>query len=117
MSDVPSSEQATASAAVNATEERFRLLVESVRDYAIFMLDPDGYVMSWNSGAEVLKGYRADEIIGRHFSVFYPQEGIDAGFPERELRIAAATGRYEEDGWRLRKDGTRFLAHVVLTAL
>ena len=88
------------------SEERFRLLVESVRDYAIFMLDPEGRVLTWNAGAERIKGYRADEIIGQHFSRFYPPEAGD--FPAHELRVAAAEGRFEDEGWRVRKDGSRF---------
>jgi len=97
--------------------ERFRLMVENVRDYAIFMLDPDGRVVSWNAGAERIKGYRADEILGHHFSEFYQQEDIDRGKPEGELLIAAAEDRLEDEGWRVRKDGTRFWANVVITAL
>ena len=97
--------------------ERFRLLVEGVREYAIFMIDPNGYIVTWNQGAERIKGYSADEIIGQHFSKFYPQEDIDAGKPPRELEQAAATGKYEEEGWRIRKDGSRFWANVVITAL
>jgi len=97
------------------SEERFRLLVESVQDYAIFMLDPDGRVMTWNAGAELIKGYRASEIIGQHFSKFYPPEAGD--FPAHELRVAAAQGRFEDEGWRVRKDGSRFWANVVITAL
>ena len=93
----------------------YRLLVESVRDYAIFALDPTGHVLSWNAGAERFKGYTAAEIIGQHFSVFYPEE--DKWKPPAELEIATATGRFEEEGWRLRKDGTRFWANVVITAL
>jgi len=99
------------------SEERFRLLVSAVRDYAIFMLDERGYVSSWNPGAERIKGYVADEIIGKHFSVFYPKEAIDADWPAAELRAATADGRFEDEGWRLRKDGTRFWANVVITAL
>ncbi|MBV9880513.1 MAG: PAS domain-containing sensor histidine kinase [Gemmatirosa sp.] len=95
----------------------YRLLVESVRDYAIFALDPDGYVMSWNDGAQRLKGYSADEIIGRHFSTFYPPERTAEGFPDHELAEAARLGRFEDEGWRVRKDGTRFWANVVITAL
>ena len=95
----------------------FRLLVESVRDYAIFLLDPQGRVRSWNAGAQVLKGYAPDEIIGRSFEVFYPQEQIDIGFPAQELREALRLGRFEDEGWRLRKDGSRFWASVVITAL
>jgi len=104
-------------AELRATEERFRLLVEGSKDYAIFMLDPTGRIASWNPGAERIKGYRADEIIGQHFSRFYPPEDLQSGKPERELRIAAAEGKYEEEGWRLRKDGSRFWASVLITAL
>ena len=99
------------------SEERFRLLVESVQDYAIFMLDADGNVNSWNAGAARLKGYKASEIIGRHFSCFYPEEDLRAGKPAWELEEAARVGRLEDEGWRLRKDGTRFWANVVITAL
>jgi PAS domain S-box-containing protein len=99
------------------SEERFRLLVEQVKDYAIFMLDPRGHVTSWNQGARRLKGYTADEIIGKHFSTFYTQEDLASDKPARELIIAVRDGVYEEEGWRLRKDGTRFWASVVITAL
>ncbi len=99
------------------SEELFRLLVESVRDYAIFLLDPEGRITSWNAGGERLKGYRREEIVGRHFSVFYPPGDIAAGKPEEKLRIAAAEGRVEDEGWRVRKDGSQFWANVVLTAL
>ena len=92
--------------------ELYRLLVASVRDYAIFALDARGYVLTWNVGAEQLKGYHAHEIIGRHFSTFYPREDVDDGKPEMELRVAARDGRFEDEGWRLRKDGTRFWANV-----
>ena len=98
-------------------DERFRLLVESVRDYAIFMLDADGHIASWNVGAERIKGYTEEEILGRHFSVFYTEEARAKRHPQHELEIATETGRYEEEGWRLRKDGTRFWANVVITAL
>jgi PAS domain S-box-containing protein len=98
-------------------EEHYRLLVEGVRDYAIFMLDPLGRVASWNAGAELIKGYRAHEIIGRHFSVFYPQEVAASRWPERELEVALAEGRVQDEGWRLRKDGSRFWASVTITAL
>ena len=97
--------------------DQFRLLVESVMDYAIFLLDPNGIVMSWNAGAQRIKGYTADDIIGRHFSTFYPIADVERRKPDGELRIAAAEGRYEEEGWRIRKDGTRFWANVVITAL
>jgi len=99
------------------TEERFRLLVDSVQDYAIFMLDTEGRVVTWNAGAERLKGYRAHEIIGRSFETFYPAEAVAAGWPKHELRMAIAQGRFEDEGWRLRQDGTRFWASVVITAL
>jgi PAS domain S-box-containing protein len=99
------------------SEEPFRLLVESVQDYAIFMLDPNGIISSWNAGAQRLKGYRADEIIGQHFSRFYPPEDIAAGKPARELAIAVAEGRVVDEGWRVRKDGSHFWANVVITAL
>jgi PAS domain S-box-containing protein len=98
-------------------EERFRLLVESVMDYAIFMLDPKGRIVSWNAGAQRLKQYTANEIIGQHFSKFYPPEDIAAGKPKRELEQAIAEGRVEDEGWRLRKDGSPFWALVVITAL
>jgi PAS domain S-box-containing protein len=95
----------------------YQLLVESVRDYAIFMLDPSGYIASWNRGAERIKGYKADEIIGRHFSVFYPESEILAGKPAYELEVAAAHGRFEDEGIRIRKDGTTFWANVIITAV
>ena len=98
-------------------EERFRLLVESVKDYAIFMLDPAGHVLTWNLGAERIKGYKAHEIIGKHFSIFYPPEDVAAGKTEGELEIATRTGRFEEEGWRLRKDGSRIWANVTITAM
>ncbi len=98
-------------------EQRFRHLVESVKDYAIFMLDTEGRVSSWNPGAERIKGYLAEEILGQHFSKFYPGEDAQAGKPDRELEIARTEGKYEEEGWRLRKDGTRFWASVVITPL
>ena len=99
------------------TEERFRLLVQGVKDYAIFMLDPNGQVASWNEGAERIKGYRADEIIGRHFSTFYVPEDVASRKPWRALAAAERRGRYEEEGWRLRRDGSRFMANVLITAL
>jgi len=99
------------------SEEHMRLLVESVKDYAIFMLDPSGRISSWNSGAERIKGYRAAEVIGRHFSLFYPPEAIAAHHPELELEIAAREGRYEEEGWRVRQDGELFWANVIITAI
>ena len=104
-------------AALDRSEERFRLLVEGVKDYAIFMLDPGGRVASWNSGAERIKGYRADEIVGQHFSRFYTEEDIQQGKPDSELKTATADGRFEEEGWRVRKDGSQFWADVVITAI
>ena len=99
------------------SEERFRLLVQTVKDYAIFMLHPDGRVATWNEGAQRIKGYQAEEIIGRHFSVFYPQEKIAERFPEYELKVAKQTGRFEDEGWRIKKDGSHFWASVIITAL
>ncbi|HEY7878845.1 MAG TPA: PAS domain S-box protein, partial [Gemmatimonadaceae bacterium] len=99
------------------TPDLFRLLVESVQDYAIFVLDPDGIIQSWNAGAERLTGYTHEEIIGRHCSIFYGPEDVAAGKPEHSLDEAARVGRYEEEGWRLREDGTHFWANVVVTAL
>ena len=99
------------------SEQRFRLLVESVVDYAIFMLDAEGFVTSWNSGAERIKGYRADEIIGRHFSCFYTEEDRRNGLPTQVLARAAGTGKFEGEGWRVRKDGSRFWASVVVDAI
>jgi PAS domain S-box-containing protein len=102
---------------LRTSEERFHLLVDSVKDYAIFMLDPLGCVTTWNQGAARIKGYRAEEIIGRHFSIFYPAEAIAAGEPARGLGVAEREGRFEAEGWRVRKDGSRFWASVVITAL
>jgi len=103
--------------ALRDSEQRFRLLVEAVEDYAIFMLDTEGRISSWNIGAERLKGYKASEIIGQHFSQFYPEEDKLAAKPQRELETAIREGRLEDEGWRLRKDGSRFWANVVITAL
>src|SRR5436309_8761669 len=99
------------------SSETFRQLVEGVQDVAIFMLDGAGRVSTWNSGAARIKGYRAEEIIGQHFSRFYPPEDIKQGKPAYELKIAEEQGRCVDEGWRLRKDGTRFWANVVITAL
>jgi PAS domain S-box-containing protein len=98
-------------------EDRFRLFVESVQDYALFLLDPKGNVTSWNRGAKRIKGYDASEIIGKNFSNFYPEEDIRARKPEMELEVAAREGRFEDEGWRLRKDGSRFWASVIITAI
>jgi PAS domain S-box-containing protein len=110
-------ERRQAAEELRRSEERFRLLVEGIADYAIFMLDAEGFVTSWNSGAERIKGYHAEEIIGQHYSCFFGDEDLRKGNPAMALREAAATGRFEEDGWRLRKDGLRFQANVILTAL
>jgi len=107
----------TSEAARRQGEERFRLFVEAVQDYAIFMLDSEGRVSSWNKGAERLKGYTASEIIGKHFSCFYPEEDVRDGKPEQELKVATREGRIEYEGWRVRKDGSRFWANAILTAI
>ncbi|MEO6730620.1 MAG: PAS domain S-box protein [Ferruginibacter sp.] len=99
------------------SEEQYRLMVEGVREYGIFMLDPQGYILTWNEGAMRTKGYTQDEIIGKHFSVFYTREDIEDGKPERELLIAVNTGKYEEEAWRIKKNGSVFWANVVITAL
>jgi PAS domain S-box-containing protein len=101
----------------NTLEQRLQLLIEAVTDYGIFMLDPDGRIASWNSGAQKLKGWQREEILGQHFSVFYPKDKIESGWPEEELRRARQRGRFEDEGWRLRKDGSRFWANVVITPL
>jgi len=103
--------------AANHRLDQFRLMVSSVRDYAIFMLDPGGHVASWNAGAQQIKGYAEDEIVGRHFSVFYTQEDRARDHPAHELAIAEREGCYEEEGWRVRKDGSRFWAGVLITAV
>ncbi|HKR64073.1 MAG TPA: PAS domain S-box protein [Thermoanaerobaculia bacterium] len=99
------------------SEEQFRLLVEAVKDYAIFMLDPNGYIRTWNAGAHRVKQYTSQEIIGKHFSIFYPEQDKREGKPQRELDIALAWGSVEDEGWRLRKDGSMFWANVVITAI
>jgi len=104
-------------ATVSETERRFRLMIDNVSGYAIFMLDPQGRVASWNAGAQRIKGYAAEEIIGQHFSRFYDRDDLDAGKPARELEIAQREGRYQEEGWRLRRDGSRFWASVLITAV
>ncbi len=103
--------------AYDVNDEAFRLLVQSVVDYAIFMLDPEGQVTSWNPGAERIKGYSADEIVGKHFSAFYTEEDRAAGLPKKVLETARKEGKFEGEGWRLRKDGTRFWASVVVDAM
>ena len=104
-------------AGLNPTDELFRLLVSSVTDYAIFLLDVTGRVVSWNAGAERIKGYSAPEILGAHFSLFYPEAERSAGAPAAALQRAAREGRHQHEGWRVRKDGTRFWAEVVITPL
>src|ERR1700712_937263 len=102
---------------LRASEQRFRMLVQSVTDYAIYLLDPQGHVSSWNAGAERFKGYAADEIMGEHFSRFYTDEDKQAGIPHVALETARREGRFEAEGWRVRKDGTRFWASVIIDAI
>src|SRR5262249_31202324 len=97
--------------------DQLRLLIQGTTDYAIFMLDPEGRVVTWNAGAERINGYKAEEIVGQHFSHFYPREAVERGWPAEQLRRAVAAGRFEDEGWRVRKDGSTFWANVVLTAL
>src|SRR5262249_31144535 len=99
------------------TGELFSLLVASVKDYAIYIIDPQGIVVTWNEGAKRIKGYDAQEIIGKHFSVFYPTEKRNAGVPQNELEIAVRQGRHEEESWLIRKDGSAFWANVLITAI
>jgi len=101
----------------SVNDASFRVFIETVRDYALLMLDPTGRIISWNPGAEAIKGYNASEIIGKHFSVFYPPEAIERGVPARELVVADREGRFEDEDWRVRKDGSRFWANVIITAL
>src|ERR1044072_8505215 len=96
------------------SDRRFQLLIEAVTDYAIYMLEPSGHIATWNPGARRFKGYEADEIIGRHFSTFFTEEDKAADLPGRILRTAAEEGRFESEGWRVRKDGTRFWAQVMV---
>src|SRR5205807_8361498 len=96
----PRPERPTSPELLHQGEERYRLLIESARDYAIFMLDPTGHIVTWNPGAERIKGYKAEEIIGKHFSVFYPAEDVAWGKTEYELEVAAREGRFEDEGWR-----------------
>src|SRR5215210_6296718 len=103
--------------AIKNSGQIYQMMVDSVRDYAIFMLDPDGHVASWNKGAQRIKGYTPSEIIGQHFSVFYPQKDIASGKPPYELKTATRVGRFEDEGWRLRKDGSAFWANVIITAV
>src|SRR6202790_3969457 len=103
--------------ALRECEEKYRMLLDEVQDYAIFMLDPQGMVISWNAGAERIKGYRGEQIIGHNFSCFFPSEDIKRGRPEELLRLATASGRHEYQGMRVRKDGSRFLATIIFTAM
>ena len=97
--------------------ELYRLAIEQTSDYALFLLDPGGRIITWNLGAQRIKGYTREEILGRHFSIFYPHEAVEGGWPAHELRVAANEGHFEDEGWRIRKDGSRFWANVVITAL
>jgi len=115
--DAPPTDAAQSTVQLQATDEHFRMMVEQVREYAILMLDPQGIVASWNAGAEQIKGYRAEEIVGKHFSVFYPKDEVNAGTPQRHLEIVRSVGSMDLQGWRLRKDGSRFWANVTITAV
>ena len=99
------------------SEEKFRIMVEGIQDYAIFMLDPEGHVTSWNAGAEKIKGYKAEEIIGQHFSRFYPPPPIERDTPRQELEIAKTVCRFDDEGWRLCKDGSAFWSNAIITPL
>jgi PAS domain S-box-containing protein len=110
-------ERKKAEQTLKRSEEQFRLLVQGVSDYAIYMLDPQGFVTNWNIGAQRIKGYTPHEIIGQHFSRFYTDEDRKAGEPQRSLDTATRAGRFEREAWRIRKDGTRFWAHVIIDAI
>ena len=111
------SERRLAEQAFRKSEEQFRILVQGVTDYAIYMLDPTGKITNWNAGAQRIKGYRPDEVIGRHFSMFYLEDDRANGDPQRGLETALKEGKFEKEGWRVRKDGSKFWAHVVLDAI
>src|SRR5947209_5846923 len=121
--DSPSTEQTLVPAPTRGTtsqgisDEQYRLIVQSIKDYAVFMLSPEGLISSWNEGARLIKRYTAPEVLGRSFEIFYPPEAVADGFPRRELKEAARVGRFEDEGWRVRKDGSRFWANVVITAV
>src|SRR5262245_33133886 len=106
-------QESTLQKMVEVTNEDVRLLIENVRDYAILLLDPEGRIATWTKAAEHINGYRPEEIICKHFSIFYPREDVEDGKPARELKVAAEEGRFEDEGWRVRKDGSRFWANVV----
>lgn len=114
---IAASEASNEAKRTNQNDELLRLLVENVQDYAIFVLDPDGHVLTWNLGAKALKGYERHEIIGKHFSIFYPPEAVESRWPDHELSIAAKEGKFVDEGWRVRRDGSTFWAYVVITAL
>ncbi|MGA9957101.1 MAG: PAS domain-containing protein, partial [Acidobacteriaceae bacterium] len=109
--------QRMAQDALRRSDQQLRSIVDSVKDYAIFLLDPRGYVATWNPGAQRIKGFSADEIIGQHFSIFYPDDDSERKKPDEQLKIARAKGRFEAEGWRIRKDGSRFWANVVITPI
>lgn len=111
------SERRAAEEALRESEQRFRLLIQGVRDYGIFMLDPHGHIVSWNEGAQRINGYTTQEILGKHFSVFYPAEDLANNKPAYELEVAARVGSFEDEGWRIRKDGSRFWSNVIITAV
>ncbi len=114
MSKLPS---ITTTKLLDESEARYQLLINSVKDYAIFMLNPQGYISTWNTGAEKLKGYSKEEIINQHFSIFYPEEALKRNHPSYELKVAKKEGKFEEEGWRVRKDGSQFWANVVISAI
>ncbi len=116
-SSPPNGNLQRARAELRATEQRFRLLVESVRDYAIFMLDTSGHVVTWNVGAERMTGYSESDIVGEHFSRFYPREAVERGWPDEELERALRDGRFEDEGWRVRKDGSEYWSNVIITPM
>ena len=113
----PSSTSGCGRSSRGISDEQYRLIVQSIKDYAVFMLDPDGHILSWNEGARLIKGYTAQEVLGHSFEIFYPAEAVADGFPKMELKEAARVGRFEDEGWRIRKDGSRFWANVVITAV
>src|SRR5450432_1935523 len=113
----PGNQKRVSAIELEGGEERFHLLVDAITDYGIFLLDAGGHVSTWNPGAERLKGYTAREIIGQHFSIFYPEQERAAGRPAKVLESVTREGRYEEEAWRVRKDGTRFWASVTITPL